>query len=134
MNSIRIIVKYLLLALVVAPILLSGCKKSEACISEGDRYIEIKFTQEDSDTRAEIGDDGSGFFTDGDKVGLYIYGKQTKHVILTREGGQWTPKLLKSELGAGRTSFRILSGQGGCFARNGPAYPQCRYGSDRKRI
>ena len=101
MNSIRIIVKYLLLALVVAPILLSGCKKSEACISEGDRYIEIKFTQEDSDTRAEIGDDGSGFFTDGDKVGLYIYGKQTKQVILTREGGQWTPKLLKSELGAG---------------------------------
>lgn len=101
MNGVRIIVKYLFPVLVVTLILLSGCKKTEACISEGDQYIEIMFTQENGGTRAEIGADGSGFFTDGDKVGLYICGKQTKQIILTREGGQWTPKLLKSELGTG---------------------------------
>ena len=105
MNNIRIIVKYLLPVLVAVPILLSGCRKSEACIPDDDMYIEMMFTQENGGTRAEIGNDGSGFFTDGDKVGLYICGKQTKHIILTMEGGKWTPKLLKSELGTGTVNL-----------------------------
>ena len=59
------------------------------------------FTQDNDGTKADIEEDGSGSFTEGDKVGLYIYGEQTRQVILTMEDGQWTPKLLKSELGSG---------------------------------
>ena len=44
---------------------------------------------------------GSGTFTEGDKVGLYIYGSPSRHVILTLENGRWTPALKKSDLGSG---------------------------------
>ena len=67
--------KLLFRLLAAVPVLLSGC--------------------------AEFEDYSFSTFTEGDKVGLYIYGEQTRQVILTMEDGQWTPKLQKSELGSG---------------------------------
>ena len=74
------------------PVLLSGCAEFEDYSSSKNdsEYVEMVFTQDNKGTKAEIGEDGSGSFTEGDKVGLYIYGEQTRQVILTMEDGQWT--------------------------------------------
>ena len=100
MNGKHIIWRYLIP--VLAAILLSGCDKSEnLASSQEDIYVEMAFSRDSNGTKAEIGDDGSGAFSEGDKVGLYIHGEQTRHIILTLEDGQWAPKLRKSELGSG---------------------------------
>ena len=103
MNKKMITSKRLLRLLAAVPVLLSGCVESEdySSLKNGSEYVEMVFTQDNEGTKAEIGEDGSGSFTEGDKVGLYIYGEQTRQVILTMEDGQWTPKLQKSELGSG---------------------------------
>ena len=95
--------KLLFRLLAAVPVLLSGCAEFEDYSSSKNdsEYVEMVFTQDNKGTKAEIGEDGSGSFTEGDKVGLYIYGEQTRQVILTMEDGQWTPKLQKSELGSG---------------------------------
>ena len=103
MNKELITSKRLLRLLAAVPVLLSGCVESEdySSLKNDSEYVEMVFTQDNDGTKAEIEEDGSGSFTEGDKVGLYIYGEQTRQVILTMEDGQWTPKLLKSELGSG---------------------------------
>ena len=102
MNKELITSKRLLRLLAAVPVLLSGCVESEdySSLKNDSEYVEMVFTQDNDGTKADIEEDGSGSFTEGDKVGLYIYGEQTRQVILTMEDGQWTPKLLKSELGA----------------------------------
>ena len=103
MNKELITSKRLLRLLAAVPVLLSGCVESEdySSLKNDSEYVEMVFTQDNDGTKADIEEDGSGSFTEGDKVGLYIYGEQTRQVILTMEDGQWTPKLLKSELGSG---------------------------------
>ena len=103
MNKELITSKLLFRLLAAVPVLLSGCAEFEDYSSSKNdsEYVEMVFTQDNEGTKAEIGEDGSGSFTEGDKVGLYIYGEQTRQVILTMEDGQWTPKLQKSELGSG---------------------------------
>ena len=89
MNKELITSKRLLRLLAAVPVLLSGCVESEdySSLKNGSEYVEMVFTQDNEGTKAEIEEDGSGSFTEGDKVGLYIYGEQTRQVILTMEDG-----------------------------------------------
>lgn len=67
--------KLLFRLLAAVPVLLSGCAEFEDYSSSKNdsEYVEMVFTQDNKGTKAEIGEDGSGSFTEGDKVGLYIY-------------------------------------------------------------
>lgn len=87
-----------------------ACMKTEEPVSvQDDGFIELAFTkngfvddtQDMPSVKADVDEDGSGTFTEGDKVGLYIYGSPSRHVILTLENGRWTPALKKSDLGSG---------------------------------
>ncbi len=89
---------------------LSACMKTEEPVSvQDDGFIELAFTkngfagdaQESPSVKADLDEDGAGNFAEGDKVGLYIYGSPSRHVILTLENGRWTPALKKSDLGYG---------------------------------
>ena len=88
-------------------LLVAGCSKSDPA-TEGLGVVpdgEVEFVFDLPATRAEIGEDGSGEFKDGDRIGVYIYGSPTRHFILTRENGSWRPKLKKSDLGSGLQTF-----------------------------
>ncbi|MFS2414174.1 IdeS/Mac family cysteine endopeptidase [Bacteroides thetaiotaomicron] len=95
------------LQIILLALLLLGtaCQHEELDTGFGnDGYVEFLFTKDgDVSTRADIGEDGSGAFADGDKIGLYIEQKTGtyRHIILTRENGAWTPRLKKSDLGDG---------------------------------
>lgn len=65
---------------------------------------EVEFVFDLSAARAAIGEDGSGAFEDGDRIGLYVFGSPSQHFVLTRENGAWRPKLKKSDLGDGKIS------------------------------
>lgn len=95
--------KYLLPVICAAALLLpSGCSKdAEYTAMQENQYIDMVFTEAAPDTKAETGEDGSGTFSEGDRVGLYIYGNPTRHMVLTMTDGQWTPRLKKSDLGTG---------------------------------
>ena len=89
---------------------LSACMKTEEPVSvPDDGFIELAFTksgfvcdaQDSPSVKAGLDEDGAGNFAEGDKVGLYIYGSPSRHVILTLENGRWTPALKKSDLGSG---------------------------------
>ena len=95
-------VTFMVLAWAAVIALLSGCRKSEYdAVRQDDRYVDFVFTRDMQYSKAEMGEDGSGFFSEGDKIGLYIYGNPTRHVVLTMSEGQWIPKLKKSDLGSG---------------------------------
>lgn len=83
----------------------TACQHEELDTGFGnDGYVEFLFTKDgDVSTRADIAEDGSGAFADGDRIGLYIeQNTETyRHIVLTRENGTWTPRLKKSELGDG---------------------------------
>lgn len=72
---------------------------------DNDGYVEFLFTKDGNvSTRADIAEDGSGAFVQGDKIGLYIAaeGGATRYITLTYENGSWTPQLKRSDLGKGR--------------------------------
>lgn len=83
----------------------TACQHEELDTGSGnDGYVEFLFTKDgDVSTRADIAEDGSGTFADGDRIGLYIEQNTGtyRHIVLTRENGTWTPRLKKSELGDG---------------------------------
>lgn len=89
-----------------AALLMAGCSESDPA-TEGLGAApdgEVEFVFDLSAARAAIGEDGSGAFEDGDRIGVYVYGYPTRHFILTLENGAWRPKLKKSDLGDGKIS------------------------------
>ena len=93
---------YLLIVISIAAVLLSGCRKSDDVFGlKENGFVDFVFSREAPQTRADIGEDGSGSFTDGDRIGIYIYGAPSRHIVLTRQNGTWTPRLRKSDLGEG---------------------------------
>lgn len=69
-----------------------------------DGYLDIFFSKEE--TRADLANDGSGSFTEGDKVGLYIQcDKGLSYRELTYSGGQWMPRLKRNDFGEGPISL-----------------------------
>lgn len=89
-----------------AALLMAGCSESDPA-TEGLGAVpdgEVEFVFDLSAARAAIGEDGSGEFEDGDRIGLYVFGSPSQHFVLTRENGSWRPKLKKSDLGDGKIS------------------------------
>lgn len=78
----------------------TACQHEELDTGSGnDGYVEFLFTKDgDVSTRADIAEDGSGTFADGDRIGLYIEQNTGtyRHIVLTRENGTWTPRLKKA--------------------------------------
>ncbi len=69
-----------------------------------DGDLDIVFSKEE--TRVDLASDGSGSFTEGDKVGLYLQGdKGLSYRELTYSGGQWMPRLKRSDFGEGTISL-----------------------------
>lgn len=72
--------------------------------SQNDEFLEFTFTTADS--RANINSDGSGYFTEGDVIGLCISnGGRTEFRKLEFSNGQWTPLLRRSDFGDGELSI-----------------------------
>lgn len=87
--------------LLILPLFLIGCRTSEPYDTGIDiDSIELSFTKPVV-SRAIIGEDGSGSFEEGDRVGVYVGTDQPRYYILTLEGGVWQPRLSRAELGSG---------------------------------
>lgn len=100
------ILRKIVLLLWGAALLMVGCSESDPA-TEGLGAVpdgEVEFVFDLSVARAAIGEDGSGAFEDGDRIGLYVFGSPSQHFVLTRENGAWRPKLKKSDLGDGKIS------------------------------
>lgn len=92
------------LLLLVAVWAMSACTERIETPSAGDGYLDLEFLQ--AETRAVISPDGSGSFSDGDRVGLFIdNGSVVQYRELTYQGGVWTPRLKRSEFGTGRLTL-----------------------------
>ena len=81
---------------------------------ESNEYIQLYFTKTET-TRADIGEDGSGSFNEGDCVGVYINnGSDIQYRELTFEGGEWLPKLKRQDFGPGQLTlsahYPVVSG------------------------
>lgn len=71
----------------------------------GDPVVEFSFT-ESPFTRAVIEEDGSGSFSEGDRIDLYAQSASgTVHHVLTMRNGEWTPALRRSQLGTGEAAL-----------------------------
>ena len=81
---------------------------------ESNEYIQLNFTKTET-TRADIGEDGSGSFNEGDRVGVYINnGSDIQYRELTFEGGEWLPKFKRQDFGPGQLTlsahYPVVSG------------------------
>ena len=81
---------------------LFSCQEKEDMPLSDEDFIQFSFNRQVF-TRASMEEDGSGDFTEGDRIGLYIEQKAGtyRHIVLTRESGTWLPRLKKSDLGEG---------------------------------
>ena len=82
---------------------LHGCTSEKIGIEESrdDGLLHLTFSMEGL-TKADVGADGSGNFSEGDKVGLYIGNGDRE---LTYAGGLWTPQLRRSDFGSGELTL-----------------------------
>lgn len=97
----RLRYRFLSVALLMIVGVLSGCtNRLDEPMRGGAGYLELNFLQ--PETRITVNPDGSGTFTEGDRVGLYIdNGTAVQYRELTYEGGVWTPRLKRSDFGTG---------------------------------
>ena len=128
------IVQIILLALLS---LATACQHEELDTSFGnDDYVEFLFTKDGNvSTRADIAEDGSGAFADGDRIGLYIEQNTGtyRHIVLTRENGTWTPRLKKSELGDGLVTLNAYYPARDDIQDEITAYTSIRYRTPSRR-
>lgn len=69
-------------------------------------YIQLNFYNADNETKADINSDGSGNFSNGDKIGLFITGEnKTDYRELTYQDGQWMPLLKRADFGDGELNL-----------------------------
>ena len=98
-----------LLVCLVSVLSVSCDADSSVAVSDdrNDGYLQLEFSRDM--TRADIGNDGSGSFSAGDVVGLYIdNGDNVEYRELTYDGSEWLPRLERSEFGFGEL---VLSAQ-----------------------
>lgn len=82
--------------------------------AEHDDYLRLNLAW--PETRADLGQDGSGTFEEGDRVGLYIdNGSEVQYRELTLQDGEWLPRLTRTEFGDGRLTlaahYPLLGGE-----------------------
>lgn len=84
---------------------MSACaERIETPSAAGEGYLELELLQ--TETRAVVSPDGNGSFTEGDRVGLFVdNGSSVQYRELTYQNGTWTPRLKRSEFGAGRLTL-----------------------------
>lgn len=90
----------------IGSIALGGCSSdfNDYNNDQTDQYIQLYFTK--TETRADLNDDGSGSFAEGDRIGLYIdNGSNIQYRELTLENGEWQPRLSRQEFGPGRLTL-----------------------------
>lgn len=95
-----------LLQTTICLVLLASCISEQYDHSDnlsGEGYIHLSFNI--ADTRASIGPDGSGSFSEGDNIGIFIdNGTSVYFRKLTLENGEWAPRLKRSDFGEGPLS------------------------------
>lgn len=94
----------LLTALLISAwtLMLSACTSdlNEEVNGPNDGYLQLNITKTGS--RADLGEDGSGSFSEGDRIGLYINnGEEIQYRELTLQGGEWLPRMKRQEFGTG---------------------------------
>ena len=87
-------------------LLLTACTTDPEGVAAGgeEDYLQLNILKEE--TRANLDEDGSGTFSEGDCIGLYIdNGTRRQYRELTLQGGEWTPRLKRSEFGTERLTL-----------------------------
>lgn len=89
----------------IGTVTFSGCTSDPTSDGTGsEEYILLNFSK--NDTRADISDDGSGSFSEGDVIGLYLdNGSRIEYRELRYESGQWQPRLRRPDFGEGRLTL-----------------------------
>lgn len=90
------------MALCLQVCLLAACTRetTDPVAERHDDFLEVVFST--IETRTDLDENGSGTFSEGDKVGLFIdNGSTIEYRELTCTGGQWLPQLKRSEFGDG---------------------------------
>lgn len=84
--------------------LFSSCTVEDDLTPSGDEYLSLTFTQTLS--RADLSQEGAGSFSEGDCIGLYVACEgNISYRELTLTGGEWYPRLKRSEFGKGRLTL-----------------------------
>lgn len=92
--------------LAVAALSMASCQRSEfepTAAADNDT-VEFRFSKPAA-TRAQIGDDGSGAFDEGDCVGLFVGTNPARYYRLTLQNGAWIPAIPRRELGNGSVTL-----------------------------
>lgn len=84
--------------------LFSSCSVEDDLTPSGDEYLSLIFTKTLS--RADLSQEGAGSFSEGDCIGLYVACEgNISYRELTLTGGEWYPRLKRSEFGKGRLTL-----------------------------
>lgn len=84
--------------------LFSSCSVEDDLTPSGDEYLSLTFAKALS--RVDLSQEGAGSFTEGDCIGLYVaYEGNISYRELTLTGGEWYPRLKRSEFGKGRLTL-----------------------------
>lgn len=84
--------------------LFSSCSVEDDLTPLGDEYLSLTFTKTLS--RADLSQEGAGSFSEGDCIGLYVACEgNISYRELTLTGGEWYPRLKRSEFGKGRLTL-----------------------------
>lgn len=82
----------------------SSCSVEDDLTPSGDEYLSLTFTKTLS--RADLSQEGAGSFSEGDCIGLYVACEgNISYRELTLTGGEWYPRLKRSEFGKGRLTL-----------------------------
>lgn len=102
-KNLRTVFSIILLSVYV--ISFSGCQTDTYNDDiEQEKYILLNFTK--AETRASISDDGSGYFSEGDRIGLYLdNGSKIQYRELRFVNGDWQPRLKRQDFGSGRLTI-----------------------------
>ena len=89
----------------LAPTACSDDPSTDEGRNGNDPVVEFSFTKSPF-TRASIAEDGSGSFSEGDRIDLYAQSSSgAVHHALTMQNGEWTPALRRSQLGTGEAAL-----------------------------
>lgn len=102
-KNLRTVFSIILLSVYV--ISFPGCQTDTYNDDRGqEKYILLNFTK--AETRASISDDGSGYFSEGDRIGLYLdNGSKIQYRELRFVNGDWQPRLKRQDFGSGRLTI-----------------------------
>lgn len=121
-----------LLVCLVSVLSVSCDADSSVAVSDdrNDGYLQLEFSRDM--TRADIGNDGSGSFSAGDVVGLYVdNGDNVEYRELTYDGSEWLPRLERSEFGFGELVLSAHYPAAGNSADAAPEAYTCRVDTDQ---